>query len=82
MTFRQFFKSFKKGFKNFGQGISRIVNSALLLVVYILGVGVTSFFAKLFGKRFLDNKISKAKQSYWEDLDLKKEDTGNYYRQF
>ncbi|MBW2990837.1 hypothetical protein KY348_03965 [Candidatus Woesearchaeota archaeon] len=77
----QFFKGFGKGLKEFGTGISTIVNSVLLLIVYIIGVGLTSVFAKLFGKHFLDLKKPKTK-TYWKELNLKKEPIEKYYRQF
>ena len=72
--------SFKKGMKGFGENITIIVNSVLLSLVYFIGVGFTSMFAKLIGKRFLD--IKKNRETYWDDLNLKKEDLKRYYRQF
>lgn len=77
----QFFKGIKKGMKNFGQGIALIINSVLLSIVYLLGVGFTAIFAKLFRKHFLDMKLSK-EDSYWSDLSLKKKSMEKYYRQF
>ena len=78
---RQFFRGFKKGMINFGQGIALIINSILLTFVYLLGVGLTSIVAKLSRKHFLDMKLSK-KNSYWSDLGLKKKPLRDYYRQF
>jgi len=66
--------------KEFGIGVSVIVNSLLLSIVYVAGVGFTSLFAKLVGKRFLETK--KKKDTYWSDLDLKKKPLEEYYRQF
>jgi hypothetical protein len=77
-----FFKGFKKGMKQFSDNISLIINSILLSIVYLLGVGITSIFAKLSGKHFLDLKLSKKKKSYWSSLNLKKKPIENYYRQF
>jgi len=79
---KQFFRGFKEGFKDFGHSISVIVNSALLLAVYLVGVGLTSIFAKLSGKRFLHKKLSKSRETYWSDLNLKKKPIDEYYRQF
>ena len=76
-----FFSGFKNGFSLFGHNISLIVNSALLFIVYIIGVGITSIIAKIFGKHFLKIK-EKEKNSYWEYLGLGKKDTDEYYRQF
>lgn len=79
---RQFYKGFQNGFKDFSHNISLIVNSVLLSIVYVLGVGFTSIFAKLVGKHFLDTNISEDTETYWRDLDLKKKPIEEYYRQF
>ncbi len=79
---RQFFKGFKKGTNNFGKCIVTIINSVLLLIAYLFGIGLTSIFAKLIGKHFLRTKISKTAKSYWSDLNPKKKPVEEYYRQF
>jgi len=79
---KQFFMGFKKGFKDFDYNITIIFNSLFLSIAYILGVGITSIFAKLFKKHFLDTKISKKRKTYWQDLNLKKKPIDEYYRQF
>jgi hypothetical protein len=75
-----FFKGIKEGMKEFGQNITIIVNSILLSIVYLIGVGPTSIIAKIFGKSFLQKEL--VKETYWTDLNLEKEDKDNYYRQF
>lgn len=77
---KQFFKGFKKGMSNFGHNIALIINTILLTFVYLIGVGLTSIFAKIFRKHFLEIKLSK--NSYWSDLKLKKKKLEDYYRQF
>ena len=81
MKFNLFWKGFKKGAKNFSGNISVIVNSFLLLIVYLVGVGLTSVIAKIVGKKFLETKIEKEKKSFWKEIkwSKKKED---YFRQF
>lgn len=79
---REFFKGFRKGSKEFNYALTIIINSILLSVVYVLGVGLTSLFAKLFGKNFLEKTISKQSKTYWSDLNLKKKTLEEYYRQF
>ena len=54
MTIKEFFIGFKIGMKNFGDNISIIINSVLLTIVYIIGVGITAFFARIKKKRFLE----------------------------
>jgi hypothetical protein len=77
-----FFKGLKIGFKNFGDLIALLVNTSLLFVAYILGIGFTFLFAKILGKRFLDLKPSKKANTYWSDLNLSKKPIDEYYRQF
>lgn len=75
-----FWKGFKKGFQKFGHRIGGIVNTVLLSIVYIFGVGISAIMARMTGKRFL--KMKKMKGSYWETLDLKKRPIDEHYRQF
>ena len=76
------FCGFQKGMKKFSHGITIIVNTLLLSLVYVIGVGITSLFAGLFGRHFLDMKLSKSRSTYWQDLNLKKKPIEEYYRQF
>lgn len=81
-TTRKFLKGFGQGARNFGQNLGAIINTVLLLIVYIIGVGVTSIVAKLFRKRFLETRLSKERKTYWSDLGLGKKQIESYYRQF
>ena len=82
MTKSNFFQGFKKGMSAFGTDITNLVNSVLLLVVYIIGVGISSIPAKIIGKKFINTEIPKNKSSYWRNLNLKRKPTDEYYRQF
>lgn len=82
MDSREFFSGFKKGFISFGQNIGLIVNVILLSFVYIVGVGLTSIVAKIVGKHFIENKISKEATTYWTELNIKKREIEKYYKQF
>jgi len=73
-------KSLGKGMKNYGTTIATIINTVLLIIVYIIGVGITSIIAKLTGKHFLEFK--KKKGTYWQTLNLTKKKTETYYRQY
>ena len=77
-----FWKGLKEGFHSFGTTINTIINTLLLLVIYLVGVGLTSLFAKLVRKHFLEMILSKNRLSYWSDLNLKKKPMKEYYRQF
>jgi hypothetical protein len=79
---KQFFNGLKEGMKNFRYNLATLINSILLLIVYFIGVGVTSIVAKLFGKHFLETKISREKESYWSDPNLTGKSTETCYRQF
>lgn len=82
MTFHIFYKSFILGMREFGQCISVIINSLLLLCVYIVGVGLTSIYAKLTKKNLLNNKLLKRQKSYWFNTNIGNKSTASYYRQF
>jgi hypothetical protein len=82
ISFASFFKGFKEGFAQFGKYIASVVNTILLIVVYIFGVGISAVIAKLVGKSFLETTIDEKKTTYWEDLNLENEPLENYYRQF
>lgn len=79
---KQFLVGFKKGMREFAESIAQIVNTAVLLLVYLVGIGVTSILAKLFGKHFLDMNSSVQRNTYWSDLNLKEGDIDRFYRQF
>jgi cytochrome c biogenesis protein CcdA len=67
---------FVKGFREYGLTISAIITTALLLIVYIFGVGTTSLIAKISGRRFL------SKNGEWEKIQQGKPNIENFYRQF
>lgn len=79
---KEFFNEIKNGQKNFGEDIQSIINFIMLTFVYFLGVGLTSVFAKIFGKHFLNLNISKAKETYWQNYDKGNQKMEEYYKQF
>ena len=56
---KRILKGMRLGMKEFGGDITILINSVLLGVVYMLGVGITSIIAKAFGKKFLKTNILK-----------------------
>lgn len=74
--------SFAQGFKDFSNSITALINALLLVPIYVIGVGITAITAKLVRKHFLERDITPEKETYWVDLNLKKEKLENYYRQF
>jgi len=79
---KEFIKGLKEGQRGFGESIASLINSILLSLVYIFGIGMTSIIAKIFGKRFLDLKVDEKADTYWIDLNLEKKPIEEYYRQF
>ncbi len=77
---KQFFNGFQKGIKSFSDNIISIINFLLLSIVYLIGIGLTSITAKIFGKHFLD--INKKRDSYWHNLKLKNKNIEEYYKPF
>jgi hypothetical protein len=77
-----FLKGLKRGMKNFGSGISLIINSIILGIIYIIVVGLTALIAKLLRKHFLEMKPSSEKETYWDELNLSKKSIEEYYKQF
>jgi hypothetical protein len=71
----------KTGFHDFGKYVTNIVNFFLLLIVYFVGVGLSSIINKFSKKKSLD-LTSHSNKTYWKDYNLKKEKKSNYYRQF
>ena len=77
-----FFADIKEGFKLYGEVIATVVNSVLLTIVYVIGVGLTSIFTKVIGKKFLEMKIDDSSETYWNELNIGDEDMDSHYKQF
>jgi hypothetical protein len=77
-----FIRGARKGMERFGHDIATLINTIILAVVYIIGVGITSLVAKIAKKRFLEMELNKKAKTYWNDLNIKKRKTDDYYRQF
>jgi cytochrome c biogenesis protein CcdA len=68
-------------FRKVGETVASIVNFIVLLIVYCIGIGITSLVMKTFGKKFLDLGTAQ-KDSYWIKARVVKEPLSRYYRQF
>ena len=79
---RAFLNGCKQGMRHFGEFISVIINTVLLVFVYFFGIGITSIIAKICKKKFLDMTVSKNVKSYWVPLNLKEKKREEYFRQF
>jgi broad specificity polyphosphatase/5'/3'-nucleotidase SurE len=73
-SFKIFLTNYVRGFKLFSESISSIINFVLLSLVYVIGVGVTSFFSKLLKKSFIKKSQNKKISSYWKNFSLKEDE--------
>jgi hypothetical protein len=82
MLMSYFGKGFFKGFRFFGENIASLVNAILLLLVYIIGVGLSLIAVKLKKKNLLIIGVNRRAKSYWIPATNKKEFMDGLYRQF
>lgn len=61
-----------------GWGMTRLI----LVVLFYLALTPTGLIAKLFGKDFMDQKIDKSRNSYWDKRERKFSDKQSLERQF
>jgi len=73
----KFLKGFKEGFKEFGEAITAIINFILLLIVYLIGVGITTIIARISKQKLLDLNFRDKRKSYWI-----KHKEGDFNKQF
>jgi len=74
-------RGFTKGFQRIGHNITIIVNTTLLFIVYVFGVGISWVLIRTFGKHQLELKQHNG-ETYWHDLHLGKKKMEEYYKQF
>ncbi len=77
-----FIIGFKEGVLEFGLSLNAFVNSFFLTIVYVMGVGLTSVFAKILGKQFLDTRIDQKSVSYWTENPQNEITIDDCFRQF
>lgn len=77
---KAFLAGFKAGSRLFAEKIAVLVNSLLLLPVYVLGVGTAALTARLLGKELLRKRPDAGAESYWKEAETP--DKGEYYRMF
>ncbi len=58
------------------------MSRVILFILYYVIITPIGFFLKLIGKDFLNRKIDKASQSYWEIREKKITEQIDYERQF
>ena len=78
---RIFLRDLKQGFASFGESIVTFINTVLLVIVYVFGVGVSALMMARKRKTLLDMKIDGSVETYWKTTPLAK-DMKSHYRQF
>ncbi len=59
-----------------------IMTRVILSILFYLGLTTISFLAKLFGKKFLELKMDRSKETYWVKREIKKVTPADLERQF
>jgi len=59
-----------------------VMTRVILIILFYIVVTPTAFFAKVFKKSFLDLKIDKARNTYWEIRKKKQFEPEDYEKQF
>ncbi len=82
LTIPQILKPLNKIWMAFSIILGWIMTRVILAVLFYFGITPIALLAKLFRKDFLDIKIDKTKNSYWQKRERKKFDPIDYERQF
>jgi hypothetical protein len=77
-----FLSDFYKGMCLFGKKVSIFINTILLLIAYVFGIGLTAIIAKLIDKNFLKLRIEKDKTSYWEETHITDKEVSEFLKQY
>jgi hypothetical protein len=75
-----FFGGFKLGFTSFGHRVNSVVTAAVLVMVYVIGIGFTTLLGRIAGKKFMD--MNPGGESYWTDVEQKEETLDDCRRSF
>ncbi len=79
-VFIKIWQVLKKSFLAFGGFMQKVVNTILFTVVYFIGIGLTSLFMKLFGKKFLELSPTKEQDSYYKECTATKRSKEDFFR--
>ena len=59
-----------------------VMTRVILIILFYIVVTPTAFFAKVFKKNFLDLKVDKSRNTYWEIREKKHTVPADYEKQF
>ena len=71
-----------KGWMIFSVLLGWVMTRVILSVLYYIILTPIGIIAKISGKKFLELKIDKSKESYWEKREKAEFNTADYERQF
>lgn len=74
-------KKLRRALEIFIMAVQKIVITLLLGLLYIIGFGLTAFFALIFNRKILRDAKPKGSDSYWEDAEHYEEDLEQCTRQ-
>lgn len=81
--FQRALEGFKNGSFRFGRAVQRWIVTVLLLVLYIVGMGLTKLLCVLFFRDHLKMyRTDRSAQSFWKDVEPYTPDAETLRRQF
>ncbi len=81
MRLAPFFNMVRKVFSLVGTFLRTGINWVLGGTAYLVGIGLVSIVGRLVGKKFLELKIERSRNSYWQRSNGAAS-VEDYYRQF
>lgn len=74
--------TFLGGMRAFGERVGAVVNTVLLTLAYVAGIGATALLARLISKQFLVTTSSLKSSTYWQPAAKKPAARQQALRQF
>ncbi len=76
------FERFRDRSQALGQGVQQVVVTVLLVLVYLVGLGVTRVLATVFYRKGLQRFVAGDQPSYWVDAEGYESDPTRLLKQF
>ena len=77
-----FFKEYLETFKKFSKIIQKIVNTIVRSLSYFIGAGLSVLIMRITKKKLMGAGINKNKETYWEEIQQKKQSLNESLKQF
>ena len=82
LTLPKILKPLNKAWMTLSIILGWFMTRVILIILFYIALTPISLLSKLFKKDFLELKLEKDKQSYWQKRERKKFDPADYERQF